>query len=150
MTTYIQMPGVIRGVEWLRLDRSTRTDAHAEAVFTLGVFQDLPDQTWEPSEGETEDDRPLVSTFVQDGDMSQPRVERIEGDEFAAFLAWALVQEGLELSDVYGTLENRRTVMRWIAWRTYRTRLSDADYNALLPTLLVVLDTEPPDYEWIV
>jgi len=124
--TIIPMPGAIRGVTHVKLDRVEFTDSGVIAEFFAGVVED--------------------GVFVNDADMQQPMRRSIADDQLADFRAWALAEEGAEDSPTYGVLVNARTVMRWVGWHEYHDRLDEAEWDALLPTLMVVLDTNPPPF----
>lgn len=96
----------------------------------------FPGQTVE-QDGET--------AFRRDPDFPVGLRIRIEGDQYDRFRAWAVAQGEAEDAPMYGALWNVRTVMRWIGWRQFRERLSQAEWDAMLPALTAFLGTNPPE-----
>ena len=125
MTNIIEMPGVLRDVTHVKLDR---VEFGADRVFASFVAGALVD-----------------GVFVEDEDFAVLS-RSITGDDLTLFRAWAVVEEAVEDSPTYGALVNGRTVMRFVGWREYHERLSQAEWDAMLPALTAALGTDPPAF----
>lgn len=152
MATYITVPVPIPGfggalIETLRLRRVIMDDeSGVTAIVGMGKMVEEPDPDWAPGPEETEDDRPLITVF-RAAEKTPESTECIAGAEFVAFGAWCAAQEGKEVTSEYGTLYDRRSVMRWIGWREMHKILVPLGlWEQYWPGLVSVMGTQPPSF----